>query len=396
MSILLRKERDVYYLTGITKLALVSFISTLAFALTTTIWAIYLDSFLHSEVYVGLLSAALTLVGFSAYFFFIPLIEKADKSKVFIFSIFASILGYLLFTIIDSLALLILLSLTITAFQALRVTSFGIIIKDNSKKKVLSKHMGLIYTFANTAWVVGPLISGYVASQFGLKWVFVTTSALFFITLLIFRATGITDTKGKKDLDTNIFLNFKDFFKSKDRVVAYSLHAGINMWWMMIYIFMPLMMVRRGLSELVVGYFLFAVALPLITLEYALAKWANKKGFRKIFKIGYLFVSLVVLVAFFMPNIYVIMALLVLASCGMAMLEPTTVAYFFDILKGKERYRFYGPFNTAADTGGLIGKLLPSLILIFLPFKFIFLLMAALMFTLFLVAFKAKNIVESK
>jgi len=112
------------------------------------------------------------------------------------------------------------------------------------------------------------------------------------------------------------------------------------------------------------------------------------------FKIGYFLVSIIALACFFVSNIYVILSLLILASIGMAMLEATTEAYFFDILKRKEKYRFYGPYNTAIDAGNLIGKIFPSLILIFLPFKFIFLLFGAFMFLLFLISFKTKNVVE--
>ena len=54
----------------------------------------------------------------------------------------------------------------------------------------------------------------------------------------------------------------------------------------------------------------------------------------------------------------------------------------------------YGPYNTAIDTGSFIGKIFPSLMLIFLPFKFVFLLFGVFMFLLFLISFKTKNVVE--
>ena len=80
----------------------------------------------------------------------------------------------------------------------------------------------------------------------------------------------------------------------------------------------------------------------------------------------------------------------------MAMLEPTTEAYFFDILKSSDRNRFYGPYETSLDVGGFVAKMCASTLLIFLPFKFLFLLFAAFMFAFFLVSFKVKDIVESR
>ena len=83
-----------------------------------------------------------------------------------------------------------------------------------------------------------------------------------------------------------------------------------------------------------------------------------------------------------------------IASFGMAIVEPNTEAYFFDILKGKEEYRYYGPYNTTVHIGLIIGSALGAIILLFLPFKFLFILYSALMFIFFTLSFKTKRIIE--
>jgi MFS family permease len=165
---------------------------------------------------------------------------------------------------------------------------------------------------------------------------------------------------------------------------------------MLIYLFIPLMIIRSKLNESWVGYFLFAVAVPLIIFEYYFAKKANTAGFRKMFKIGYLSVAIISAVCFFISNIYLVLLLISLASIGMAMLEPTTEAYFFDMIKSSDKDRFYGPYETSLDVGGFVAKMCASTLLIFLPSKFLFILFATFMFVLFLVSFKAKDLVESK
>ena len=67
---------------------------------------------------------------------------------------------------------------------------------------------------------------------------------------------------------------------------------------------------------------------------------------------------------------------------------------FFDILKGKEELRFYGLYNTAIDSSHFVSRLFPSLILLFFPFKFIFIFYGLAMFVFFLFSLKVKNIVE--
>ena len=64
-------------------------------------------------------------------------------------------------------------------------------------------------------------------------------------------------------------------------------------------------------------------------------------------------------------------------------------------MKGKEALRFYGPYNTTIDVNNFIVKIAASILLIFLPFKFIFLLFGGFMFVFFLVSFKMRDVVES-
>ena len=90
-----QKQRGI--LTNITKLSLIGFIVSLALAYVSTIWAIYMDSFVNSIVLVGFISAFLTLISFFSYFFFIPIMEKKDKSKIYYWSLLALSLGYILF-----------------------------------------------------------------------------------------------------------------------------------------------------------------------------------------------------------------------------------------------------------------------------------------------------------
>ncbi len=90
------------------------------------------------------------------------------------------------------------------------------------------------------------------------------------------------------------------------------------------------------------------------------------------------------------------MSLLVVASFGMAMLEPTTVSYFLDLLKKKDENRFFGPFSTSDSLGALFGRIAPAIVLIFLPFKYIFLFFGIVMIKMFFICFTIKEVVEKR
>lgn len=388
------KQEGAYHFTGIAKLSIVGMLVSFSGAFLNTIWAIYLDSFLHSEVYVGLFSSLLTLVAFVSYFLLIPYVEKSDKSQMFASSLIAFVFIYLVFALLNNFVLVLILSIVMTGLLCLRVTSYGLLVKDISEKGRLSSNEGIVYTFLNISFVIGPLIAGFLATAFGISLVFVISSLFLLTAFVFFKTSGIRGEGGKKKIDKQIVRNFVDFFRSRDRLNSYLLRSGVTMWWILIYLFVPLWMIRQGMTASYVGVFLFAVNVPLIALEYFFSRKAEKEGFRKVFKLGYALVALFAVACFVFTNVYAILSLLVLASIGIAMLEPTTEAYFFDVLKGKERYRFYGPFNTSVDFGNLIAKVLGSALLAILPFKFIFLLFAAFMALFFFLAFGAKDIVE--
>ncbi|MBS3072773.1 MFS transporter [Candidatus Pacearchaeota archaeon] len=392
MSILIRKHHGEFQLSKIGKLAFIGSIGGLASAFITTIWAVYLNNFLGNSAQVGLVSALLSFIAILSYFVFIPLIEKSSKSKLFVLSLIIFGISYLLFSIIDNFYLFLLVAVVVNIFYAIRITTFGLIIKDKSPRKRLPRNEGLIYTFANFSWVIGPLMAGYIASKFGNKTIFFIASLLIFLCIIIFFISGIKDNKKERYADKNIFKNIKDFLNNKNRVITYIIGSGPSFWWSMIYLFIPLYIINNGLNELLIGYFLFAIPIPLILLEYKFSKLTSKIGFRKLFKLGFLIAAIASIICFFVPNYYIVLIILILASIGLAMLEPTTEAYYFKILDKKEEQRFYGPYNTRIEIGGLLGKFIPSLLILILPFDYIFLIFGIAMLFFFFISFKAKEV----
>src|SRR3989344_3682973 len=369
MGILIKKHTGVPALTGIARLSLVLFIVSIALSLVDTIWAVYMNSFIHSASVVGFISAGLTLLSFVSSFLFIPLIEKSNKARMFGFSLILFALTYFLFSINRKFYFFIVLAAIATILSTLRVVSFGIMVRDKSGKN-LSRNEGMVYTFMNTAWLIGPLIAGYLSDKYGFNLIFMLSAFFFLTSFFLFRMSNIKDHNIKKKVDHGVLKNFFDFFKDRNRTIAYFISGAISLWWVLVYLFIPIYMIESGLTDLHLGYFLFAAVVPLILSEYKFAKLAGKIGFKKIFKAGFLLISAVSLAAFFAGNIYLTLGLVVLASFGVAMIEPTSEAYFFDILKKKEENRFYAPYNTTIDVYYFIGKILASVILIFLPFKY--------------------------
>ncbi|MFA6022793.1 MAG: MFS transporter [Candidatus Pacearchaeota archaeon] len=395
MTILSRRKESIP-LSSITKVGIVGLIVALSSAYINTIWAVYINSFVNNISIVGFISGFLALIAFISYFLFIPLVERSNKARLFITSLVLFALTYILFAINKNFYLFIVLAIIMTLLFTLRITSFGLIVTKTSKKEKLSQSEGLVFTFTNLAWALGPLIAGYFENNFGINSVFILSAFFCLMSFILFKLLRIRDVGKSKRIDENIIKNFFDFFKDKKRVFSYVISAGTSFWWSLIYIFMPVYIIDQGFGDLVVAYFLFAVCIPLVLLEYKFGDYAGKFGAKKMFKIGFCFVALMSFICFFLTNLYITLLFLVIASIGMAMLEPTSEAYFFDVSSKENSERFYGPYKTSIDSGQFIGKIVPSIMLLFLPFKFIYLFFSAIMLLMFFISFKAKKIIEEK
>lgn len=389
------KKRHLIF-TQVNKLAIITFISSVSVALIGTIWAIYLESLMHNESYVGFLSTLFTIVALVSSIVLIPYIERTGKSKIYLISLFFYALSYILFALLSNIFIVVAIGIFISVMSVLKVTSFGIILRDKSKDASVSKNIGLIYTFINLSWLLGPLVAGFLAQKYGFSQVFFFGAGFQLLAFFLFLSFRIKDNRVEKRIDKNPEkLPFK-FLKNKNRAIIYILSAGVSFWWALIYVYIPMRIVDSGLGSDKVGYFLFGIIVPLILFEYLFGKIAAKKGFKLMFFTGYILLSIISLICFFVTSLYSIMILLILASVAVAMVEPTTEAYFFDIITKEQRDKFYSQHNTAIDVGNITATFSCAVILLFLPFKFIFILFCVITLALALLSLKIKNIIEGR
>ena len=384
--------RKRHHIKIITKLGVFYLFLAIGVSIVSTIWSVYLNSFLHNSSLVGFITSFFMVAQVGAFIFLIPFIEKVNKIKMFIFSLIFLFVSYFFFSIYSNIYVVIILGTLISIFTSLRVTLFGLLVRDKTEDDSVSKNEGIIYALLNSAWLIGPLIAGYVAKTYGFKSVFFIASIFVLISIFTFDLFKIKDSRRTKKIDKNMIPVVLEFFKNKGRVITYFISIAVNFWWAFIYIYVPVYIVNNGYGEVVLGLFLAIVTLPLIFLDYIFGKLAGKKGFKKLFFIGFITLGILSISCFFIHNLYWILGILILASFSVSMIEPTTDAYFFDIIEEEERDRYYGIYTTSGNIGNLIGSLFAAVLLLVLPFKSLFILYGAPMI---LLAFFVLKIEES-
>ena len=393
MGILLRKIHGPHPPTNMVKLSLIFFIVSLSAAFIDTIWALYLKDFLQNDSLIGFYSALLSALAFVSSFMLVPFIEKRNKPALYSFCLFLTSLFFVAFALNKNLIVFFILTISVTIVFTARMITRAIIIKDGSPKKSLSKNEGIVFSFNNVAWVLGPLISAFVLVQFGVSYVFFFAAGLVFLGFLLFRMVNVESYKGK--VDGGAIKNLTDYFKDKDRVRIYIITTGVSFWWALIYLYIPLYIIESGLGKGAIGFFLFLIAVPLVVFEYPFSKISGEKGARNFFLVAYSMMVGISLLLFFVTDVFWVLGLLIFASIPMAMLEPTTEAYFFDILRKKnDGHKFYGPYSTSLQIGFILGKIAPAIILLFLPFNYIFPAFGIFFLALFFLSMGMRNIIE--
>lgn len=393
MGILLRKIHGPHPPTSMIKLSLIFFIVSLSAAFIDTIWALYLKGFIQNNSLIGFYSALLSALAFVSSFMLVPFIEKRNKPMLYSFCLFLTSLFFVAFALNKNLIIFFILTVTVTIVFTIRMITRAIIIKDGSEKKTLSKNEGMVFSLNNIAWVLGPLIAAFILVELGISYVFFFAAILVFIAFLFFRMANVKSHDGK--IDGNALKILLEYFKNKDRIAIYLITTGISFWWALIYLYIPLYIIENGFSKGAIGVFLFLIAIPLVFLEYPFSKISGEKGARNFFLMAYSMMTGILLLLFFVQNIYWVLGILVFASIPMAMLEPTTEAYFFDIMKRKnDGHKFYGPYSTSLQIGFILGKIVPAIVILFLPFKYIFPIFGLFFLALFFLSMGAKNVIE--
>ncbi len=377
-----------------TELAFVRFFVSLALAAITTIWAIYLFSFGLSESEVGLISSIFVIVSVGSSLLAIPILEKYNQRKIIIVSLLISIVGFGILLIITNLYFFLAVYLVLVINTILRVNASDILFRDNSEDGKLNRQMSIMFCIINFAWLIGPLIAGFFLVEYGLRSVFLSAAGFYAMALILFLILKISPLQKERDgLDKHILLNLIYFVKDKTLQLPYLISMGLQVWWGFVYIYLPLFIIKAGLSNGTVSVFIAVLVIPLIIFEYFVGKASEKLGFRKFFKYGFFLLSLISLALFFINNIYLQLTLVVIASIAASFIEPIEGAFFFKQVKRLDEEKYYPIFATSKDLGAALGKFIPAIVLLFLPNQFAFLTMFVLMAVFFYISLKIKEVI---
>ena len=370
-----------YSLTTPNKIILIRTILAFSIAAIDTIWSLYMDSFGMQDSTIGFINAALTAITILAALTLTPLLETFHEKKITKYSIYALITSCLGFMLSESILLFFLFALLYSISTSVRVTCLTILLRDNSTKKSFTKHNGLQGSLLSLGWFLGPVIAGSLLGTFGLSSVFLFSAGMGLLGLILFsRGDSISEKIHSKIIHKNILKNSLLYLKQKKTYLPSLMQIGIDFWWALIFIYVPLVMISQGLGPQYIGIFIGLTQLPLVLIENYAGKKAAITGFRTFFVLGFSLLGIAALSSFYITEIEIVLLLLVLASIAMAFIEAQPTAYFFSKISQKEEEILSPIFNLMPFVGSFLGKIVLAAFLIFFPQESIFMVTAIVMF----------------
>jgi len=362
------------------KLIFVSFFFAIAFAIVEGVTSLYLNSFGLSESFIGYLSGSLTILSLIVAFSLTPFLERFRLTSMFIFSICVAIIGYTLLGFFYSLYFFIFIMILISTSGVIRITCLDILFRDNTSNRSLNQNGGLFYALLNLGWVVGMVISSILLLYIQVQSVFFFTGLFYLIGLTLFIMIHLKNIhKVRKKFDNNPLHNILRYFRNRKLLLPYAMVMGIMSWWSLVYVFVPLFMIRNRLSEPLIGVFFALATIPLIAFEYQVGKISSRKGFRFFFVWGFIGLALVSLALFFVNNIFIQLAILIGGSIFAAFLEPIQDTFFYKQVGRSDEEVFYPIYGTATHIGAFVGKFSIATVLLTLPDNYAYLASAGIM-----------------
>jgi len=346
-----------------------SMITAVGNSIVFTILPLILFEKLQNESLVGYYYSIIAVVVLGASIYSTLLFQKFSKVRIAKAALTIAILALFGLTFADTIWHIGGLDIPRVICLITFAVALSIFIDDYTDRKNLAKAEGKFYMFYNIGLLIGPVIAGYTAKYLGTQYVFIFAGLFYLLALLVFvyqhiyqKNPHIVHSTHEEGI-SELFLNIKEFFKNREFRKVFLVALGINYWWCVSIVYIPLEVKNLGFGENVVGWIVAASAIPLILLEKITGKFGDKHGVRRPVILGY---SLLVLFILSFPFFYSLPIVTLIAFClvniGASFIEPLQETYFFKVAKNNEREKFFGIYNSAQPLASILSPLIGGLL----------------------------------
>lgn len=368
--------------TKIRRIYVLSFLFTLHVALSAYINSTFLSNII-SEKYVGILYtvssiATLLLLSKSS-----NILKYFGNRKLILWLLFANMLSLLGMITSRNPYIIGLAFVVFGSTNTQIMLCLDIFIEHFGDKKTVGKNRSFYLMLINVAWMLTPLLAAFlIVKEGGYKTIYIVAFiATVIMTIgLLFSVKTFKDKTYKK----TPFLETYRFLKTNHHMLAITIISFILQFfyaWMVVYT--PIYLHQHiGLGWGQIGiiftimlspFVLFGVPIGILIDKYHVSK-------RTLLYVGFIIISIS---TFFIAgitaqNIIIWAIVLFITRIGATIIETTSEIYFFSHIKEEETF-LLSAFRDMVPVAYIIAPLISTLIFVFLPFKFLFIILGLIL-----------------
>jgi DHA1 family multidrug resistance protein-like MFS transporter len=333
-----------------------------------TIFPLVTDNLIGSKVLVGVFFSIVACIVLMTSLMSTVILRHFSRVGLTKMMLIGSSVFFVFYLFVNNLVQLYIVEIIRAAFMMFLGVILSLYVRDTAKAHSLGLAEGRFYTFSNIGWLAGPLIGGLLAEHVSRQSVFIFCGAMYLLSFVIFQHQHIkghpliVHKKEEKAL-YELLMNIREFFSSRERWKVFAVAFGMNYWWAILTIYIPLYIFANGFGESFVGYVIGGGIVPLILLERFVGKKADKEKLRIYLGTGFLVLAVMSVLFTMIPVITIVLALMVLVNIGAAFIEPLQETYLFRVVSAKDEEKFFGVYNTAEPIANVIAPLIGSLLL---------------------------------
>lgn len=370
--------------TKINRMYVLSFLFTLHIALSAYVNSTFLTGII-SEKYVGILYTIASVLA-------LLLLSKSSTILKY-FGNRKLILWLLLINMISLVGMITSSSSYIigTSFVAFISTNslillcLDIFIEHFQNKETVGRNRGIYLTIINIAWMISPLITSFFMTQEGgYKSIYILAflSVVLMTVGLIFSVRSFEDSVYKK----TPFLEAFRFLKTNHHIMAITtINFLLQFFYTWMVVYTPIYLFKHiGLGWEQIGIIFTIMLAPFVLFSLPVGILIDKYHVKRrtLLYIGFVIISISTLCIPFIATqkIYIWAIVLFLTRTGASIIETTSEIYFFTHV-GEEDAYLLGIYRDMAPVAFIIAPLLATIVFLYLPFKYLFVILGIILLT---------------
>jgi MFS family permease len=330
--------------------------------LASTMIAPFLPVFLYEKLKISIASVSFLyfasgLVGTLSVFLMGWLVDRVGRKAILVFGNASAVFVPAALTVVTTfeqlLGVMSVSGLMSSAGQASSTT----MIADQVEESKRNTAYGISRILGNAAWIVAPILGGFVlAEQAGYHQLFVISALVGLAGVLLFVALVPESRKAALEKPAIPKLGV---LRNKDLMVLCIASLFSMLFYSQFYSLLPIFATQvKGLSQLEVGLLFSVSGVTVVALQLPTSSWLEKLPRQTGYILGVTILALGITSIAVAPNFYWLMGSAVMMTVGENMFFPIASVLVTEIAPEAERGMYVGVFSLFLSIGGNVSPLL--------------------------------------